>query len=65
MRGDIDAKKFAAFYKKNGRLIAVDAINSPPEFIASKRLIMSGASVASETLKDTSISMKEIAASAA
>lgn len=65
VRGDIDAKKFAAFYKKNGRLIAVDAINSPPEFIASKRLIMSGASVASETLKDTSISMKEIAASAA
>ncbi|HIG21143.1 MAG TPA: pyridine nucleotide-disulfide oxidoreductase [Henriciella marina] len=65
VRGDIEAKKFAAFYKKNGRLIAVDAINSPPEFIASKRLIMSGASVASETLKDTSISMKEIAAAAA
>lgn len=65
VRGDIEAKKFAAFYLKNGRLIAVDAINSPPEFIASKRLIMSGASVASETLKDTSISMKEIAAQAA
>lgn len=65
LRGDIEAKKFAAFYLKNGRLIAVDAINSPPEFIASKRLIMSGASVASETLKDTSISMKEIAAQAA
>lgn len=65
VRGDIEAKKFAAFYKKNGRLIAVDAINSPPEFIASKRLIMSGATVASETLEDTSISMKEIAAAAA
>ena len=65
VRGDVEAKKFAAFYKKNGRLIAVDAINSPPEFIASKRLIMSGASVASETLADTSISMKEIAAAAA
>ncbi|WP_290753421.1 FAD-dependent oxidoreductase [Henriciella sp.] len=65
VRGDIEAKKFAAFYLKNGLLIAVDAINSPPEFIASKRLIMSGASVASETLKDTSISMKEIAAQAA
>lgn len=65
VRGDVEAKKFAAFYKKNGRLIAVDAINSPPEFIASKRLIMSGATVASETLEDTSISMKEIAAAAA
>ena len=65
VRGDVEAKKFAAFYKKNGRLIAVDAINSPPELIASQRLRMSGASVASETLADTSISMKEIAAAAA
>lgn len=65
VRGDKDAKKFAVFYLKAGRLIAVDAINSPPEFIASKRLIMSGASIAPERLGDTAISMKEIAAEAA
>jgi 3-phenylpropionate/trans-cinnamate dioxygenase ferredoxin reductase subunit len=65
VRGSEDEKKFAVFYLKAGRLIAVDAINSPPEFIASKRLIMSGASVAPDVLKDTSISMKEIAANAA
>jgi len=65
VRGDQAAHKFAAFYLKAGRLIAVDAVNSPPEFLASKKLIMSGAVVAPETLSDTSISMKDIAAKAA
>ena len=65
LRGDKSEKKFAAFYLKDGRLIAVDAVNSPPEFIASKKLIMTGATVAPEKLSDTTITMKEIAAAAA
>jgi len=65
VRGDPAEKKFAAFYLKAGRLIAADAVNSAPEFIVSKKLIMSGAVVAPDRLGDTSISMKEIAAEAA
>ena len=64
VRGDPKDRKFAAFYLRNGTLIAVDAINSPPEFLASKKLIMSGAKLAPEMLGDTSISMKDIAAAA-
>ncbi|MCL4166699.1 UNVERIFIED_CONTAM: hypothetical protein GTU68_054700 [Idotea baltica] len=64
MRGAPDARKFAAFYLKNGTLIAVDAVNSAPEFLASKKLIMSGAKVASGVLSDTSLSMKEISVAA-
>lgn len=62
VRGDPEARKFAVFYLQNGKLIAVDAVNSPPEFLASKKLIMTGAHLAPETLSDTSKSMKEIAA---
>lgn len=65
VRGDPAERKFAAFYLRGGKLIAVDAVNSPPEFLASKRLIMSGACLAPELLSDTSKTMKEIAASAA
>ncbi len=65
MRGDPVERKFAVFYLRGGKLIAVDAINSAPEFLASKKLIMTGASLASETLRNTSLSMKEIAATAA
>jgi 3-phenylpropionate/trans-cinnamate dioxygenase ferredoxin reductase subunit len=61
VRGWPEDRKFAAFYLKNGTLIAVDAINSPPEFLASKKLIMSGAKLSADILADTSISMKEIA----
>jgi 3-phenylpropionate/trans-cinnamate dioxygenase ferredoxin reductase component len=38
---------------RNGTLIAVDAVNSPPEFLASKKLIMSGAKLAPDVLSDT------------
>ena len=61
VRGDPKARKFAAFYLRNGTLIAVDAVNSPPEFLASKKLIMAGAKLAPATLGDTSIPMKDIA----
>ncbi len=64
VRGNPDDRKFAVFYLRNGTLIAVDAVNSPPEFLASKKLIMSGAKVAPDVLADTNISMKEIAATA-
>lgn len=60
VRGDPSARKFAAFYLKDGVLIAVDAVNSAPEFMLSKKLIADKASVAPERLADTSISIKEI-----
>ncbi|MEM6412691.1 MAG: FAD-dependent oxidoreductase [Pseudomonadota bacterium] len=65
VRGDPDSKSFAAFYYKNGRLIAVDAVNAAPEFLVAKKLIMSGTSIAPAELSDTSVTMKELAAKAA
>lgn len=65
LRGDPAQRKFAAFYLKEGVLIAVDAVNSPPEFLASKKLIMTGARIDPARLSDTSIPMKDIAAQAA
>lgn len=65
LRGSPESASFAAFYLASGRLIAVDAVNAAPEFLASKKLIMSGASLAPTDLQDTSVSMKDIAARAA
>ena len=61
LRGNPADRKFAVFYLLNGTLIAVDAVNSAPEFLASKKLIMNGVKVSPKALSDTSISMKEIA----
>lgn len=64
IRGEQADRKFAVFYLKEGKLIAVDAINSPPEFMVSKKLIIAGAVMDPETLADPAISMKDIAAAA-
>jgi len=65
LRGKPDDRKFAVFYHKAGRVIAVDAVNSAPEFLATKRLIQAGAQVAPGRLADMSVTMKDIAAQAA
>lgn len=65
VRGDPETGSFAVFYLRSGKLIAVDAVNAAPEFIVTKRLIISGASLAPADLQDTSLSMKDLAARAA
>jgi 3-phenylpropionate/trans-cinnamate dioxygenase ferredoxin reductase component len=65
LRGDQSAKRFAAFHlDADNRLLGVDAINAPPEFIVAKQVIARQGRLAPETLADMSISMKEIGAAA-
>jgi 3-phenylpropionate/trans-cinnamate dioxygenase ferredoxin reductase subunit len=62
IRGDPEKRKFAVFYLKDGRLLSTDAVNSPLEFMQSKKMIASAATPATAMLSDTSISMKEVVA---
>lgn len=62
IRGDVNSGHFAAFYLRESRLIATDAVNSPQEFLLSKRLIAAYSIIDPATLADTTRSMKEIAA---
>jgi 3-phenylpropionate/trans-cinnamate dioxygenase ferredoxin reductase component len=65
IRGDPATKRFAAFHlDAENRLLAVDAVNAPPEFIVAKQVIARHGRLAPETLADMSISMKEIGANA-
>lgn len=64
VRGDPAGRAFAVFYLKEGRLLAVDAVNSAPEFIVGKKLVAASAKVAPAELADKSISMKDIGARA-
>jgi 3-phenylpropionate/trans-cinnamate dioxygenase ferredoxin reductase subunit len=50
IRGDTATASFAAFYLQSGRLLAVDAINRPREFMAAKALIAEPARLADEGL---------------
>jgi len=63
IRGDVAADKFAVFYFKDDVLIAADAINSPPDFMTAKRLIMAKAKVRADHLANPEMSLKEIMSS--
>ncbi|HYD74034.1 MAG TPA: FAD-dependent oxidoreductase [Candidatus Binatia bacterium] len=63
-RGVTSDRAFAAFYYKGDKLIAVDAVNRPGEYLGAKMLIQTGRTVAPNVLEDASRPMKEIVAAA-
>jgi 3-phenylpropionate/trans-cinnamate dioxygenase ferredoxin reductase subunit len=63
VRGDPESRSFAAFYLEEGRLAAVYAINSPREFMLSKKLIASGAKPDRAVLRNMARPFKDIAES--
>ncbi len=62
VRGDPGQAKFAVFHLKGDLVQAVEAVNSPPEFMMGKQLIGARRPVSREKLADATISMKEVAA---
>ena len=59
LRGDPAGRSFACLYLKDSRLIAVDAINAPREFMQSKVLIATHAVCDSEKLADIGVALKD------
>jgi 3-phenylpropionate/trans-cinnamate dioxygenase ferredoxin reductase subunit len=60
-RGRPDSgRSFAAFYLKEGRVLAVDAVNKPPEFMMGKKLITDRTPVDLARLADESVPMREL-----
>jgi 3-phenylpropionate/trans-cinnamate dioxygenase ferredoxin reductase subunit len=62
VRGDPATRSFAAFYLEGGRLLAVDAVNSPREFAAGKKLVAGGARIAREVLGDPAADLAALSA---
>ena len=54
LRGDMDSEKFALFYLKGGELLAVDAVNSPVDFMQARRVIPLRVRPSLTSLADTS-----------
>lgn len=61
VRGDADGgRRFSAFYLRDGKLLAVDAVNRPQDFVFGKRLILQGTRLDIERLADDTYSLKEL-----
>jgi 3-phenylpropionate/trans-cinnamate dioxygenase ferredoxin reductase subunit len=58
LRGDKSANEFAVFYLKDGNVVAVDAVNSPKEFMVAKQLY--GKAVNEADLANPEFELKEL-----
>jgi len=63
-RGDPQSRSFAGFYLQGDKLLAVDAINSPREFMLGKKLIRLGARIDPSDIADTDKDFKSLATAA-
>ena len=60
LRGDPATRKFAVFHLREGKVAAVEAINSPSEYLVGRKLIADRAAVEPERLADINIPMKDV-----
>lgn len=62
VRGEPKAPGFAVFHLRGDRLLAVEAVNAPAEFMAGRQFIAKGTAIERAKLANPEISMKEVAA---
>ena len=65
MRGDVEGGSFAVFHLAGDRIVCVEAVNAPAEFMAGRQMIGRGSVVDAARLADRAMSMKEVAAAPA
>jgi 3-phenylpropionate/trans-cinnamate dioxygenase ferredoxin reductase component len=64
VRADPAANRLAVFHTKARRLIAVEAVNAPADFMAGKQMIRDGAELDLTALADGSVALDRVAVSA-
>lgn len=65
VRGDVEVGAFAVFHLAGDRIVCVEAVNAPAEFMAGRLMIARGQAVNAVSLADRSVSMKAVAAAQA
>jgi len=60
IRGSMAANNFAAFYLKDGVIIAVDTVNRPKDFMVGKKLVAERVAADPAVLRDESIELKSL-----
>ena len=60
LRGDVAARSFSVAYLKDGRMIAIDCVNSVKDYVAGRKLIEAGARPDPVDLADAGVPLKEL-----
>lgn len=60
VRGNPDAEKFSVLYYRNGRIIAVDAVNDVSDYMAVRRALAAGQTIPADLAADSDTALKTI-----
>ncbi len=60
LRGDPAARSFSVVYLRQGRVIAIDAVNAVKDYVQGRALVQAGAVIPPELLADTARPLKEL-----
>jgi 3-phenylpropionate/trans-cinnamate dioxygenase ferredoxin reductase subunit len=60
LRGDPAKRSFTAFYLRDHRIVAADAVNRPQEFMLAKRLVAQQAMIGADQLADELVPLRSI-----
>jgi 3-phenylpropionate/trans-cinnamate dioxygenase ferredoxin reductase subunit len=61
IRGSAEQRRFSVFHMKADRIVSVEALNSPAEFMVGRKLIGMKCPVARDVLADAKVPMKSLA----
>jgi 3-phenylpropionate/trans-cinnamate dioxygenase ferredoxin reductase component len=60
VRGDIAGEAFSVLYYRDGTLLAVDAVNTPGDYMAVRKALSQGATISAEAAADSAVSLREL-----
>jgi 3-phenylpropionate/trans-cinnamate dioxygenase ferredoxin reductase subunit len=60
VRGDIAGDAFSVLYYRDGGLIAVDAVNTPGDYMAVRKALSQGAMIPSDAAADSTVALREL-----
>jgi 3-phenylpropionate/trans-cinnamate dioxygenase ferredoxin reductase subunit len=60
VRGEPDSEKFSVLYYREDRLLAVDAVNSPPDYMVVRKALTQGGTIPAHLAADASTPLKQL-----
>ena len=60
LRGDPDTEQFSLLYYRDGRLIAVDSVNAPRDYMAVRKALADERNISPNSAGDTNVALKEL-----
>ena len=64
VRGDIASRSFSVIYLKQGKVIALDCVNATKDYVQGRKLVETGATIATDALADAATPLKDLLAAA-